>query len=172
MWAIPEGLVRAAAVAALGLCTTFGCAHGTRRAPPPAAAGATSSAASRPGTTAARRGKQVADKNAADTSDWRGRPVQQVAELFQGRFPGVEAYAAPGGMVVRVRGPTTILGRGEPLYVIDGMVVEGTGDGLVSINPSDVARIEVLKDAADLAAYGSRAGNGVIRITTKRPPQR
>lgn len=170
MGTMPEGLVRAAAVAALGLCATLGCAHGARPAAPPAAA-------PRPGTATTQRGKDplvnnVADKDVADTTSWRGRPVQQVAELFQGRFPGVEAYAAPGGMVIRVRGPTTIYGRGDPLYVIDGMVVESISDGLVSINPADVARIEVLKDAADLAAYGSRAGNGVIRITTKRPPRR
>jgi TonB-dependent SusC/RagA subfamily outer membrane receptor len=63
----------------------------------------------------------------------------------------------------------TFNGNTEPLYVIDGFAIEPGPDRLIGINPADVARIEVLKDAASLAMYGSRAGNGVVLITTKRP---
>jgi TonB-dependent SusC/RagA subfamily outer membrane receptor len=59
-------------------------------------------------------------------------------------------------------------GSGEPLYVIDGFPRQpGTG-GLLDINPNDIARIEVLKDPTSLAEYGSRGGNGVVRVTTKK----
>lgn len=143
-----EGRAHSAVVAAVGLSMLTACAH-----------------------SAARAAKTRHDPNAATAGDWRGQPVGRVEELFAGRFPGVEAYAVPGGMVVRVRGVTTVMGDATPLYVIDGITVMTGSDGLVAINPADVARIEVLKDAAELAGYGSRAGNGVVRITTKRPRQ-
>jgi TonB-dependent SusC/RagA subfamily outer membrane receptor len=80
----------------------------------------------------------------------------------------VQVYRAPGGIIVRVRGGATFSGSGEPLYVIDGFPRQpGTG-GLLDINPNDIARIEVLKDPTSLAEYGSRGGNGVVRITTKK----
>lgn len=122
--------------------------------------------------TGARRtsGEAPAPKTAGNTltdSQFRGQNVARVEELFAGRFPGVEVYAAPGGFSVRVRGASSFLGSTEPLYIIDGMPVTPGPGGLISLNPSDVAKIEVLKDAASLAEYGSRGGNGVVRITTK-----
>lgn len=94
--------------------------------------------------------------------------VARVEELFVGRFPGVEVFSAPGGVVVRIRGSGSVMGDNEPLFVVDGTpLASGTG-GLLAINPRDVARIEVLKDAASTAEYGLRGGNGVIRVTTKR----
>ena len=103
-----------------------------------------------------------------DARDIRDQAVSRVEELFVGRFPGVQVYQTPSGLEVRIRGATSLLGNGEPLYVVDDMVMTpGTG-GLVAINPRDVARIEVLKDAVSLAEYGVRGANGVVRITTKR----
>lgn len=109
--------------------------------------------------------------NVADSSAWRDQPTARIEELFAGRFPGVQVYAAPGGGIqVRIRGASTIDGSTEPLYVVDGYPLPpGTG-GLVGINPADVARIEVLKSAGELAQYGVRGANGVVRITTKRGP--
>lgn len=100
---------------------------------------------------------------------------------IQGKVPGVfisQTGGAPGAAAsVRIRGVGTT-GGNQPLYVIDGFPVNGEGmsipgssykvDGLSIINPADIASIEVLKDAAAAAIYGSRAANGVILVTTKR----
>ncbi len=119
-----------------------------------------------------------------------------VSNLFQGKAAGIQVTtgdAAPGGGInIRVRGTSTITGSTEPLYIIDGFPVssanndQNIGGGisespvegsvqfnvfpnaLSMINPSDIANIEVLKDAAATAIYGSRGANGVIIITTKR----
>lgn len=100
--------------------------------------------------------------------DFGAQRVMRVEELFAGRFPGVEVYSAPGGMQVRIRGQTTLYGDSEPLFVVDGTpLASGTG-GLLAINPRDVARIEVLKDAVSTSIYGLRGANGVIKVTTKR----
>jgi TonB-dependent SusC/RagA subfamily outer membrane receptor len=104
-----------------------------------------------------------------------GRPNQaratRVEELFQGRLPGVQVTRMNnGGYSVRIRGNGTLFGDGEPLYVIDGMPIHAIapGQALIGINPSDVTRITVLKDAASAAIYGSQAANGVILISTRR----
>jgi TonB-dependent SusC/RagA subfamily outer membrane receptor len=105
---------------------------------------------------------------AATARDWEGRNVARVEELFVGRFPGVQVYQAAGGIQVRIRGGTSLRGSNEPLYVVDGFPYEAGPNGLLSLNPSDIAKIEVLKDAGQIAEYGSRGANGVVRITTKR----
>ncbi len=105
----------------------------------------------------------------ADQAEWGARGgVTRVEELFEGRFPGVRVTRQAGGFSVQIRGSTTFGSNSEPLYVIDGFPVEAGPEGLISLNPSDIARIEILKDATALAMYGSRAGNGVVVITTKR----
>ena len=85
-----------------------------------------------------------------------------------GHTPGVEikqTSGAPGsGTTIHIRGVNSVYGGVEPLYVVDGFPASKD----VFINPSDVESIEVLKDAASAAIYGSRAGGGVILITTKR----
>lgn len=85
-----------------------------------------------------------------------------------GHTPGVEikqTSGAPGsGTSMRIRGVTSVYSGVEPLYVIDGYPASKD----TYINPSDVASIEVLKDAASAAIYGSRASGGVVLITTKR----
>lgn len=76
-----------------------------------------------------------------------------------------------GGTTIRIRGQGTI-GNNQPLFVIDGFpIVENTGfevNPLSTINPEDIASIEVLKDASSTTIYGSRGANGVILITKKR----
>lgn len=89
-------------------------------------------------------------------------------QALVGHTPGVEikqTSGAPGsGTTIHIRGVNSVYGGVEPLYVVDGFPASKD----VFINPSDVESIEVLKDAASAAIYGSRAGGGVILITTKR----
>ena len=89
-----------------------------------------------------------------------------VGESIQGLVPGVTVRntGAPGAnATIEIRGVSTF-GAATPLYVIDGMLA----DANTTINPDDVASIQVLKDASAAAIYGSRAGNGVVIVTTKR----
>ena len=97
------------------------------------------------------------------------RPVARLDQAIQGKIPGVyvqETSGSPGrSLNVRVRGIGSINYGTAPLYVVDGYPISGD---LNSITPSDIASIEVLKDAASAAIYGSRGSNGVVLITTKR----
>ncbi|MEM7369526.1 MAG: TonB-dependent receptor [Bacteroidota bacterium] len=94
---------------------------------------------------------------------------------MQGKVPGVYVTTnggqPGGGVFVRIRGIGSI-NNSNPLYVIDGVIV-GAGNNensnpLATINPNDIASIDILKDAASTAIYGARAANGVVLITTKR----
>jgi TonB-dependent SusC/RagA subfamily outer membrane receptor len=106
----------------------------------------------------------------ATFGDSRDVRVTRVEELLVGRFPGVRVLRTPDGYSVRVRGTGSVLGSAEPLWVIDGMVVDVTpGRGLDWLDPADVERIDVLKDPAETSIYGVRGANGVILVRTKRP---
>lgn len=93
--------------------------------------------------------------------------VTGINHALQGKMSGVTVYqnsGDPGASAsIRVRGLGTI-GNNDPLYIIDGMPSSNMND----INPSDIERIDVLKDAASAAIYGSRAANGVVIIQTKK----
>lgn len=126
----------------------------------------------------------VGSISSVKASDIKEVPSASLENLLQGRMAGVEINTqsgAPGGggSVVAIRGYNSLFigdGRdyGEPLYVIDGVPVYSftspiTGtNALAEIDPSTIESVEVLKDAASAAIYGSRAGNGVILITTKK----
>ena len=93
---------------------------------------------------------------------------KSTAEMLEGRFPGVNVIrVAGGGIKVRVRQSGDFDGRGDPLYIIDGVPTEPP-DGVLNIEPNEIARIEVLKDAASTSIYGLRGANGVVKITMKR----
>ncbi|PWV46539.1 TonB-dependent receptor [Chitinophaga sp. S165] len=96
-------------------------------------------------------------------------PVTRVDQMLQGRAAGVDVKStngAPGaGTTIRVRGSRSITATNEPLYVIDGLI---DAANLNTINPEDIASIDILKDASATAIYGSRAANGVVLITTKK----
>lgn len=98
--------------------------------------------------------------------------VARVEELLRGRVAGVEVVPLPNGdFTLRVRNASSNAGNAAPLIVIDGMPLPrggGVGSALSGIAPSDIARIEILKDAGSAAAYGSEGVNGVVLITTKR----
>lgn len=116
-------------------------------------------------------------------SEFENQPVAGVDQVLQGRAAGVQVTqnsGTPGGGIsVRIRGASSITASNEPLYVVDGLPINtgsytniGAGNQLTNslsdLNPNDIESIEVLKDAAASAIYGSRAANGVVLITTKK----
>lgn len=122
----------------------------------------------------------------------KGSIISSLDQSLQGRAAGVTAVStsgAPGtASSIRVRGTATINSNAEPLYVIDGVIVQssntsgsslGFGDALdngptstvsplSTINPADIVSMEILKDASATAIYGAQGANGVVLITTKR----
>ena len=117
--------------------------------------------------------------------DLDSRPVLSPDQYLQGHLAGVQITTTSGtpdaATRVSIRGIGSIQAGNEPLWVVDGIPITGTsGDaggsldsstssnGLININPNDIESIEVLKDAASAAIYGSRATNGVIIVTTKK----
>lgn len=115
------------------------------------------------------KGKVVADK-----------PVQSFEQALAGRSAGVQITIPSGVLntppVFRIRGTNSVSLGSSPLIVVDGSPVttgdlagsNAAGNALASINPADIESMDVAKDAAATAIYGSRAGNGVVFITTKR----
>ncbi|NDV82730.1 TonB-dependent receptor [Bacteroides sp. 51] len=99
------------------------------------------------------------------------RPVTNVNQALQGRVAGVlisQPTRPTDDASIKIRGINTINGSTDPIYVIDGMVMDNTFSGFNAVNLNDVASIEVLKDASATALYGSRGSNGVVVITTKK----
>lgn len=101
--------------------------------------------------------------------DLENIPVVRVDQMLQGRIAGAEIVSTTGepgaGTSIRIRGTRSISATNEPLFVVDGVL--DAINSLNDINPSDIASIQVLKDASSTAIYGSRGSNGVIVITTK-----
>jgi len=98
-------------------------------------------------------------------------PTTNVDNMIQGHASGVQVVAASGkpgqNAFVRIRGQGSLQpGGGSPLYIVDGVPIAETS--LNAISGSDIANIQILKDAATTAQYGSRGANGVVIITTKR----
>lgn len=95
--------------------------------------------------------------------------VSNVSQALQGRVAGVQVNQASGQpgefMRIKIRGTTSIGASSNPLYVVDGLPLDGL---TAQLNPDDIERMEVLKDASATAIYGSRGANGVVMITTKR----
>lgn len=108
------------------------------------------------------------------------RPVASFVDVLRGNSPGtlVTSTGQPGvGATIRLRGISSMNASNTPLYVVDGVVWDGgnmSGDSeyptnpLNTLNPSDIASMTILKDAASASLYGSRGANGVIVITTKQ----
>ena len=122
-------------------------------------------------------------------------PAKSIEASLSGKVVGARIFensgVPGGGMQIQIRGATSILGQGDPLYVVDGVIVSNqsvagglaaisrsggsttnsqdqTVNRLADLNPNDVENVEVLKSAAATAIYGSRATNGVVVITTKK----
>jgi len=105
-----------------------------------------------------------------DESQIKNQPVGSFDQILQGRTPGVLAVTgsgAPGtASTVIIRGQASIEGDFTPLYIVDGIPVEASV--FQGLNPNDFASIDILRDAASTALYGSRGSSGIIVVTTKR----
>ncbi|MBB4080980.1 TonB-linked SusC/RagA family outer membrane protein [Lewinella aquimaris] len=120
-----------------------------------------------------------------DAENLDERPIVRVDQALVGQMAGVRVQQTSGlpgaGFSIQIRGTGSIGANNEPLYVVDGFPLEvsgqsssggfGQGNPLDNISPNDIQSIEVLKDAAAAAIYGSRASNGVVLITTKQGNQ-
>lgn len=122
-------------------------------------------------------------------------PARSIESNLAGKVAGARVFensgAPGGGAQIQIRGATSVLGQGDPLYVVDGVIISNGGvssgasaisrasgstgssqdqvvNRLADLNPNDIENIEVLKSAAATAIYGSRATNGVVVITTKK----
>ncbi|MEM6700322.1 MAG: SusC/RagA family TonB-linked outer membrane protein, partial [Bacteroidota bacterium] len=99
---------------------------------------------------------------------YKDQPLTRMEDALQGRAAGVtvaKANGQPGSnFKIRIRGVNSITGNNSPLVVVDGI----QGIDLATLNPNDIASIDVLKDASATAIYGVRGSNGVIMVTTKR----
>ncbi|WP_264565815.1 SusC/RagA family TonB-linked outer membrane protein [Flavobacterium sp. N3904] len=109
----------------------------------------------------------------AATSTISAKSIQEVASIdvvnaLQGQASGVNVTSTSGqpgaGMVINIRGVGTA-GNSNPLYVVDGIVIDG---GIGYLDPSAIERVDILKDASAAAIYGARAANGVVLVTTKK----
>ena len=111
--------------------------------------------------------------------DLAGKPVASFDQALAGKITGVQVTNSSGILGaaprIRIRGTNSISSGADPLYVVDGMVIISGGSSSVAsvnplgdINPNDIQSVDVLKDGAATAIYGSRGANGVIIITTKR----
>src|SRR5690606_15772944 len=113
--------------------------------------------------------------------------VASIEQMLEGQIPGMQFSNLSGGpngvSQIRIRGTVSMNGTQDPLWVVDGMPIEGTelpnrldkddintlrNLPIAGLNPEDIKDISVLRDAAATAIYGARAANGVIVITTKR----
>ena len=109
-------------------------------------------------------------------------PLQSFDRALQGRASGVQVRSSnglPGGAVnIRIRGVGSVNAGNEPLFIVDGVQLNNTSNAsftqsnpLAFLNPNDIESMEILKDAASAAIYGSQAANGVVIITTKKGKQ-
>lgn len=98
----------------------------------------------------------------------KDRPLARAEQALQGQLAGVQTRMTSGepgsDLQIRVRGAASVNASSDPLYVVDGVPMTSIN----TLNPSDIQSIEVLKDAASAAIYGSRGSNGVVIVTTKR----
>lgn len=134
-----------------------------------------------------RRSDLTGSVSSVGEDDFNKGPLVSADQLIQGKASGVQMInnsGQPGGSsTVRIRGNSAVTGSGQPLYVVDGVALDGrsarpdqsgglgsspAGNPLNFMNPSDIASVEILKDASATAIYGSRAAYGVVLITTKR----
>ncbi|WP_293311058.1 SusC/RagA family TonB-linked outer membrane protein [Pedobacter sp. UBA5917] len=127
-----------------------------------------------------KRGETTGSTASVSGSAIAQKPIQSLEAGLAGRASGVQITVPAGVLntppVFRIRGTNSISLSSQPLFVIDGVVATTGDQGLTasaanplsSINPNDIESIDIAKDAASTAIYGSRAANGVVFVTTKR----
>ncbi|MEJ7829103.1 MAG: SusC/RagA family TonB-linked outer membrane protein, partial [Segetibacter sp.] len=136
--------------------------------------------------------KQIGNSiSTINSSQLQNTGAQNLSAILNGRVMGAQVNQnsgdPAGGISVKLRGVGSIFGSSEPLYIVDGVIIDNSSanvinlsadaqgariqtgtNRLVDINPNDIERIEVINGAAASAIYGSRASNGVVQIFTKR----
>ena len=134
------------------------------------------------GYTTTARTKSTVAASVVGAKDIQNTPITNVNDILQGKATGLTVMSTSGqpgaSSNIRIRGVGSISAGASPIYVIDGIIVERgqfvagvisqSNDILSNMNPNDIESVTVLKDAAALALYGARGGNGVIVITTKK----
>lgn len=121
--------------------------------------------------------------SSVNARDFENSAATSIDQALSGKISGAQISQnsgnPAGGISVRLRGTSTVVGAGDPLYIVDGVIVNNNSaelidlggyaqNRLVDINPNDIERVEIIKGAAAAAIYGSRASNGVVQIFTKR----
>ncbi|MCB0155883.1 MAG: TonB-dependent receptor plug domain-containing protein, partial [Anaerolineae bacterium] len=134
-------------------------------------------------TSKKRLGNAISTLDAKDIGNSGASSVDRaLAGKVTGALVSQNSGNPAGGISVTLRGYSTVLGNSNPLYIIDGVIIDNsspelidlggyTQNRLVDLNPSDIERIEIIKGAAAAAVYGSRASNGVVQIFTKKGVQ-
>lgn len=111
----------------------------------------------------------------ADIGELQDFPTSNFDQALAGKLAGVQVLQTTGEpgreLSIKVRGTNTLTAGAEPLYVVDGVPIEDSGKATEIVNMEDIESIQVLKDAASAAIYGSRGGNGVVIINTKKGKQ-
>jgi TonB-linked SusC/RagA family outer membrane protein len=136
------------------------------------------------GTGAATSKKQLGNAiSTVSAKELENSSATSIDQALAGKVAGAQISQnsgnPAGGISVRLRGNSSISGSSDPLYIVDGVIVNNSSselvdlggysqNRLVDINPADIDRIEIIKGAAGAAIYGSRASNGVVQIFTKR----
>lgn len=136
------------------------------------------------GTSVATSKKQLGNAiSTVSAKELEGGAATSIDQALAGKVSGAQISQnsgnPAGGISVRLRGNSTISGSSDPLYIVDGVIVNNSSaelldlggysqNRLVDINPADIDRIEIIKGAAGAAIYGSRASNGVVQIFTKK----
>lgn len=135
------------------------------------------------------RRKNTSATNTLTTDEIYIPSATSIDQMLEGRVPGMILMTNSGevGVVpkIRIRGTSTLIGNREPLWVVDGIIVQDPvpvspeelndpdyinriGNAIAGLNPQDIERLDILKDAAATALYGAKAANGVIVVTTKK----
>lgn len=134
-------------------------------------------------TTKKRLGNAISTLDARDITNSGATSLDQaLSGKITGALVNQNSGNPAGGISVTLRGYSTVLGNSNPLYIVDGVIIDNssnelidlggyTQNRLVDLNPSDIERVEVIKGAAAAAVYGSRASNGVVQIFTKKGAQ-
>ena len=114
------------------------------------------------------------DPSTVTSVDSRVGANEPIEMALQGKVPGLEVTRTNDGSVaIRIHGPSSFFGNGEPLYVLDGIPITPGPNGRISgLFAKDIESIQVLKDPSETALYGVRGGNGVIVIKTKQASTR
>lgn len=135
------------------------------------------------------RRKNTSAVNTVKVDDIMIPSATSIDQMLEGRVPGMILMSNSGevGVVpkIRIRGTSTLIGNREPIWVVDGIIVQDPvpvspeelndpdyinriGNAIAGLNPQDIERLDILKDAAATALYGAKAANGVIVVTTKK----